>query len=265
MYLNAKRVLLTGANGGIGSELARALAAEGCTLVLAGLDEPGLQTLAAELSAKTEAVAIAADLSTPEGINTLAAQASSAFGGIDVLINSAGALDFKRFDQTDPARIALVIQLNLTAPMLLTRALVGDLDGEGKAVVNIGSTLGAIGMPYYSAYSASKAGLQRFSEALRRELGSGGPRILHIAPRATDTGINNSAAQAMHKATKTHVDSPQWVAAQIIKALKDGTEERYLGFPESFFVRLNALLPAVVGKTLSQQARDNADLLAEVR
>ncbi|MNR05659.1 putative oxidoreductase SadH [compost metagenome] len=120
-------------------------------------------------------------------------------------------------------------------------------------VVNVGSTYGSIGYPGYASYCATKFALRGFSEALRRELADTRVSVLYVAPRATRTGMNSPAAQALNDALKANVDDPQTVAAAVIHAIAGERRDLYLGWPERFFVRLNSLLPHLVDRGLRKQ------------
>jgi len=141
--------------------------------------------------------------------------------------------------------------------MLLARAVLPTmLEQNSGQIVNIGSTFGSIGFAWFSAYSASKFALRGFSQALRRELAETGVGVSYIAPRAVKTAINSQAVYAMAAAVKMNMDEPDKVAEQIVKNIRKGEKERYLGFPESFFVRVNAIFPGLVDRAVRKQNRD---------
>ena len=119
----------------------------------------------------------------------------------------------------------------------------------------MGSIFGSIAFPYFSVYSASKFTLRGFSEALRRELADTGVGVTYVAPRATRTRLNDSRVMAMGEATGMNMDSPETVARQITRAIANDRNEAYLGRPESFFVRINGLLPRLVDRSLKAQRR----------
>jgi short-subunit dehydrogenase len=247
--MNAARmsVLLTGASGGIGALIAEELVKAGAQVLLVARSAGPLTALAARLGSRypagSRALALPADV-TRAADRQLLAQAA-AERGVNVLINNAGAPCFGEFAATDEARIAEVMLTNLVAPMQLARALLPQLLAQPEArLLNIGSTLGRLGLPGYAAYGAGKFGLRGFSEALRRELAATGVRVQYLGPRATRTAFNDARVDAYNVATGTHVDTPEWVARAAVKLLEDGAAERFLGFPEALAVRLNSLFPA---------------------
>lgn len=256
MQLQLQRILLTGAAGGIGRELAKLLAHKGARIVLLDRDAAGLTALLDEINAAgvSDVQLLALDLSDPASITLAIKQASAMLGGIDMLINNAGLLDFVAFSTQSAARIALTLQVNTLAPMLLTHAVLPQFHAQAKGtIVNIGSTFGTIGFPHYATYSASKFALRGFSEALRRELANTAIGVTYIAPRATSTAINSSASVSMMMAQGTKIDSAAFVAQKIVQAIELQKKEAYIGQPEGFFARLNAVLPRLVDLALKKK------------
>lgn len=162
-------------------------------------------------------------------------------------------LDFTYFAQQNPARISQIMYVNAIVPMLLTRAVLPRMVARNSGqIVNIGSIFGSIGFPHYASYSASKFALRGFSQALRRELFDSNIKVTYVAPRAIKTPINNDASTEMMRATNTTMDDPKIVAEEIIRAITLQKDEYYIGQPESFFARLNGLLPDLVGGGLKK-------------
>lgn len=259
MHLNHKTILLTGASGGIGFACADRLAAQGARLILVGRNGAKLAQQSSQLSAKLslpasrQPVTVAADIATDEGLETVLQACTQQ--GVDVLVNNAGSQLFGFYGDQSPAAIAHLVQLNLIAPMLLTRLLLPQLESRPEAaIVNVGSTFGSIGHPAFAAYSASKFGLRGFSEALRRELNGGPVQVHYLAPRATRTALNDDQVVAMNESLGNPMDDPLWVADELVRLLgeKHG-KNRFLGWPENLFVRINSLLPGLVDRALAKQ------------
>lgn len=248
MRLSEARILLTGATGGLGRELALQLSAAGAKLLLAGRDGARLAELAGAL--QTEASSVRADLTKPEGIAAVSGAAREF--GVDVLINNAGVGGFGLFEQQDWNDVEQVLATNLTAPVRLTHALLPHLKNQPEAaIVNIGSTFGSLPFAGFAAYSAAKAGLRGFSQALRRELADSAVRVVHLAPRAIDTPLNSDAVNALNRALGNRSDSPAEVAAQVVAALRAGARERHFGFPERLFAWLNSAAPGLIDRGLA--------------
>jgi len=254
MKITDSNILLVGANGGIGTAIAKELSTHGARLVLTGLGQQSLDQLANDLP--DEALGVSVDITQASQRQALLEQARAFFGRIDILINAAGIMDFSPFEDLSPERIELTLQINTLSPILLIQSLLpAMIQADHGRIVNIGSTFGSIAFPYFSVYSASKFALRGFSEALRRELADTGVGVSYIAPRATRTSLNNSRVMAMGEATKMNMDTTEEVAQQIVRTIERDQDESYLGNPESLFVRLNHLLPRIVDRALRSQRR----------
>ncbi|RMG32480.1 MAG: SDR family oxidoreductase [Gammaproteobacteria bacterium] len=254
MNLQDSNILLLGANGGIGSALATQLSAKGARLLLAGLGQQQLDELAQTLSNPARGIHV--DITRAEERSKLLDLALDYLGNIDVLINAAGVLDFLPFADLSPERIELTFRVNTLSPILLIQAALPAMQAAGKGrIVNIGSIFGSIAFPYFSIYSASKFALRGFSEALRRELDGSGVGVSYVAPRATRTPLNDARVMAMGEATRMNMDTPERVAAQIVRVIERDRDEAYLGQPESLFVRINHLMPRLVDRALRGQRR----------
>ena len=189
-----------------------------------------------------------ADLGSAAGINIIQNQLMTEWdGAVDVVIHAAGVMDFAPFEEMLPDSIHRVVAINLEAPIQLTRALLPSMLKQNTGcVVFVGSVLGALGLPYFSTYSASKFALRGFAEALRREVYGTGIDICYIGPRSVKTKLNAGAVERMAVATGMTMDDPELVSSRIIQVIEKNQVEVHLGFPESFFVKLNAFLPRLV-------------------
>jgi len=252
MKLTDARIVLTGAAGGIGSAVARRLAAAGATLLLTDLRQEPLDGLAVDLGATAAPRVVATDIGSDAGRAALVAAARQ--HGANVLINAAGINPFGLFADQSAAEIAKAFAINAVAPVLLCHALLPVLRERPRAhIVNVGSTFGSIGFPGFAAYSASKYAVRGFSEALRRELADTDIRIHYVAPRATSTALATERVRAMNAELGVGMDSPETVAAAIERVLREERREFLLGAPERLFAKLNALFPALVDRSLRRQ------------
>lgn len=258
------RIVLTGATGGIGEQAAAAFLKAGARVMLAGRSPRSLAALSAglrdRLGLSDEQVPwVVADLREPREIERLAEHAGA--WNCNVLVHAAGAPAFGALDAIDAGTMAAVVQTNLLAPMLLTRALLPSLRRQPAAqVLCVGSVLGAIGLPGYSVYSASKFGLRGFAEALRRELADSSVKVQYLGPRSTQTAFNSAQVQAYNQATGTAMDTAATVAAAMLRMLEDETPERFLGFPEKLGVRINGLAPAAMDGSFRRHSQSLATL-----
>jgi short-subunit dehydrogenase len=191
--LNARRTLITGAGSGIGRALALELASRHGALALTGRrPEPLAETAALVAEHGGTAHTITADLAVDGEPERVIAEAVAALGGLDILVNNAGNVRAGALDDIDVADIRAMIQLNLVAPILVTRAALRHLRDAGArhgnaAVVGIASASALVGQPFYATYAATKSGLTRFDEALRRELSGSGIHVATVYPGPVDT------------------------------------------------------------------------------
>ncbi|MFW5426244.1 MAG: SDR family oxidoreductase [Methylophagaceae bacterium] len=247
-----KTILLTGSNGGIGSEIAKKLAAGGATLVLVRREETGLEEQLKSLAGSHHA--IPADISTEQGRQTIFEHCDALDNGLDILINNAGVGQFSLFSEMSSDQIAKIISINLTSTMLLTQQLLPLLINKTEAkIINVGSILGSIGFPGSTVYCASKFGIRGFSEALNRELDDTPVSVSYFAPRATKTAINSDRVVAMNHELDTKMDTAEQVASAFISFLKSQQSRHYMGWPEKLFVRINSVLPGIVDKSIIKQ------------
>lgn len=255
MQIREQRIVITGAGGGIGRALTAELAARGarlCQLVREG--DPALTDANQERAKAGESFSWACDLTRADQRERAVNAVERYWGGTDVLINLAGVLDFRAFQEEDPAMLQRMIQVNVEAPMQLARAfLTGMLERGHGRIVNVGSMFGSIGFPFFAAYSATKFALRGYSQALRRELAGSGVGVTYVSPRAVNTPLNPPVVHEMASRGMMRMDEPGPVAKAIVRAIERERSESYLGFPESLFARINAVFPGLVDLALSKQ------------
>ncbi|NLU98343.1 short chain dehydrogenase [Marinomonas sp. UCMA 3892] len=252
MQWQQQTCLLTGATGGIGQAIAKALANKGVSLILQGRSESRLQQLNDSLTGEHKI--LVADITTIQGREKICRMAE--LNAISMLINNAGVGQFSLLEETEETVIVDTLEINLLAPILLIQELLPLLqkaDQQQPApsyVINVGSAFGSIGFAGQSIYCASKFGLRGFTEALYRELADTNVHVSYFAPRATATSINSDQAMAMNKALGNSVDSPESVANALIQQLEKGHARLFVGFPEKLFVKINGAFPHIVDKAL---------------
>lgn len=248
-------VLLTGAGGGIGTAIAQTLAGDGHRLVLVGRNGGRLAQLKAALPGSDRHITVTADLLDTTRRNALVSTCAALPGGVDVLINNAGVCTFAMLGDIGDRALEAMLHTNLLAPIALTRDLLALLrNSERSAIINIGSAFGHIGHPGFSVYGASKAGLHGFTEALRRELSGSAIAVHYLAPRAVETELNTEAVNGLNRALGNKSDPPERVARQVRDLLSQSAgERRFIGWPERFFIKLNALFPSLVDNALGKK------------
>ena len=180
--MTGRRVLITGAAGGIGSAMARSFSAHGATLVLADRNQTGLDELATSVGGNPPCLSY--DQSIPEEVEKLAAKA----GPIDILLNNAGILAMSPLQEQSTEEITQLIAINLTGPILLANALAKGMIARGRGViVNTASQLAFTGAMDRSVYSTTKAGLVQFTRTAATEWARHGVRVVALAPGPTET------------------------------------------------------------------------------
>lgn len=255
MKLQSQRILITGAGGGIGCALAKELAGRGARLCALEYSPEAAKPLLEVLEPLGVSPLLAfGDITRAETRDAALALVEQEWGGLDLLINLAGVLDFVCYQDEDPGMISRLLQVNLEAPMQLTRSVLPGMIARGHGrIVNVGSMFGSIGFPLFAAYCASKFALRGFSQALRRELAGTGVGVTYVSPRAVKTPLNPPVVHAMAEHGLMHMDPPAPVALAIVRAIERDRKEAYLGLPEGFFARINGVLPGLVDQALARQ------------
>ena len=218
--LNGKNALVTGASGGIGSAVAKALASRGATVVLTGRRQEALEAVAAEIGGSAHVVV--ADLGTAEGADALMAQAAEAVGGsIDILVNNAGltrdGLSMRMKDED----IDAVLEVNTKAAFRLMRAAMRAMTkSRWGRIVNITSVVGLVGNPGQANYAASKGALTAMSKSVASELATRGVTVNCVAPGFVATAMTDVLSDKQKEIVDSSVPmgrmgTPEEIAAAV--------------------------------------------------
>jgi 3-oxoacyl-[acyl-carrier protein] reductase len=188
--LTGRKALVTGASGGIGEAIARALHAQGATVGLHGTRVEKLQALAGELGDRAHV--FAANLSDRDAVKALGQKAEEELGGVDILVNNAGITRDGLFVRMSDEDWDAVIEVNLNSMARLTRELTHPMMRRrfGR-IINISSVVGVTGNPGQTNYVASKAGMIGFSKALANEIASRGITVNCIAPGFIESAMTD--------------------------------------------------------------------------
>ena len=203
--LSGKTALVTGATGGIGGAVARALHAQGANVVLSGTREAVLAELAGELGER--AFAAAANLSDPDSVDGLVARAEEAAGApLDILVANAGITRDGLLMRMKDEDWDAVIKVNLESYFRLARAAVkGMMKRRSGRIIGMASVVGVTGNPGQANYAASKAGMIGFSKALAQEVGSRGITVNCIAPGFIASPMTDALNEQQRDAILTRI------------------------------------------------------------
>ena len=224
--LDGKTALITGATGGIGSAIARALHSQGAEVILSGTRQGALNELAHELSDRAHS--IAADLSDKSSIDSLIEQISDiSTDGVDIVINNAGIVRDNLLVRMKDEEWNQVLDINLFAGYKLIQGLMrGMMKRRWGRIIGISSVVGATGNPGQANYAAAKAGMIGFSKALAQEVATRGITVNVIAPGMIQTAMTDDlnedqSARLLSTIPLGRLGSPEEIAASVIYLASD--------------------------------------------
>lgn len=250
---------VTGAAGGLGWALVRALHARGDAVVLADRDEAGLATRMTALGDPARTLAVAGDLTDATARAVLVTAIAERFGRLDVLVHNAGITHRSPAKRTDPAVTRQVMEVNYHAPVALTALALPLLRASRGSLVGIGSMAGWMPVPGRAGYGASKAALAQYLEVLRQELVADGVHVLMAYPSFLDTPIERNAlgadgGAAPHaRSTVGRIRSAEWQAARIVAALEARRAEVPREWLPAFGAWLWATWPALHRRLMARR------------
>ncbi|GAB1479694.1 3-oxoacyl-ACP reductase FabG [Paracoccaceae bacterium] len=218
--LTGKCALVTGASGGIGGAVARALHGAGATVGLSGTRVAPLEALAAELGSRAHV--LPCDLSVAEEVEALMKRAAEAMGAVDILVNNAGITRDGLMMRMSDDDWAQVIDVNLTSSFRLCRAaLRGMMKARWGRIINITSVVGTSGNPGQANYAAAKAGLTGLSKSLAQEVASRGITVNCVAPGLVETAMtgklnDEQRARILADVPAGRMGQPEEIAAAVL-------------------------------------------------
>lgn len=188
--LTGRTALITGASGGIGGAIARALHGQGAVVGLSGTRVEPLEALAAEFGERAHV--LACDLGDAEAVEALPKRAAEAMGSVEILVNNAGLNRDQLFMRMSDEDWTRVIDINLTSAMRLTRGVLrGMMKARWGRIINVTSIVGVTGNPGQANYAASKAGMIGMSKSLAAEVAARGITVNCIAPGFIETAMTD--------------------------------------------------------------------------
>jgi short-subunit dehydrogenase len=250
MELAGRKALLTGATGGLGIAIARALAQRGAVLTLSARKREALEALAAELPGDGHSV-LPADLAEPGEAERLAAEA----GEVDILLANAGLPGAGRMEDFEPEQVQRALRVNLESPMLLAQALYPAMLERGSGhLVFVASLAGKSPAPRSSIYNATKFGLRGFALALRTDLAPQGIGVSLVSP-----GFIREAGMFAESGAKSPpglgTASPEEVARATVRAIEsDKVEIAVAPARQRFLAHFGLASPGIAVKVSSGSA-----------
>ena len=218
--LTGKTALVTGASGGIGAAIAKALHGAGATLAISGTRIEPLEALAAELGDRLHV--LPCNLSDAAAVEALPKQAAEAMGSVDILVNNAGITKDNLFMRMSDEEWASVLDVNLTATMRLCKGVVrGMMKARWGRIVNISSIVGATGNPGQANYAASKAGMVGMSKSIAYEVASRGITVNCVAPGFIATAMTDKLTDEQKDKINVQIPAarmgtPEEIAAAVL-------------------------------------------------
>ncbi|MEV4339470.1 SDR family NAD(P)-dependent oxidoreductase [Streptomyces sp. NPDC049590] len=220
-----RRVLITGGGSGIGQATVLRILAEGGSVVAADVSERGLRDTQEKAAAHADRLTtLVVDVADESSVRAGVAAATTALGGLDVLVNAAGILRSSHTHETSLQDFTRVLQVNLVGTFLVIReAIPALLAGRDAAVVNFSSTSAVFAHPYMAAYAASKGGIQSMTHALASEYASRGIRFTAVQPGSISSGMTDgSGASGLSSGPGLPADADMSLFAKLSPALGQG-------------------------------------------
>lgn len=245
--LRGRTALVTGASRGIGVVIARALAAEGCSLVLAARTADALARVRDELGSRgVKALAVPTDLTVPAERIALVERAQEELGPIDVLVNNAGVVQWTRFEHQSLEDMEWIFATNVLAPFHLARLVLPGMIERGRGhIVTVASLAGKKGVPYEATYGASKAAPIEWTGSLRMELEGSGVGVSVVCPVYV-SGIGMFATHGIPAPRLAGSVSPERVAKAVVRAIRSDKQEILVRpSPTRPLLALDALSPGL--------------------
>ena len=237
-------VVITGASAGIGLACARGFLAEGCHVLLVARGEERLQAVTASLGERAHSVA--ADVGTDEGMTRVMAAIERTGMSVSVLVNNAGLHHRGAFENNEADPLASMVDVNLRAPIRLSRLLLPQIQSTRGAIVNVASLAGCVPVPNSAVYSATKFGLRAFSVALAHELAPNGVTVSLVSPGPVDTGFIMDDIESVSDLTFSQpIVTAEAVAKAVVTSAKDGRIERKLPVASGRLATFAYVFPAV--------------------
>ena len=245
MIFKDKTVIITGGSEGVGAATARLFADAGANLMLVARNKKNLEAVAEELRDKTRVEIFAMDVTDADACIDVFKKSQFEFGRVDILVNNAGYHARGMVEDVEAAELARVVDVNLRAPIMLSRIALPYLreSGEG-AIINVGSLAGRTPVPGSATYSSTKAGLRAFSLALAEELRGSKIKVGLVAPGPIDTAFIMSDMNKVSDITFSQpMSTAQEVAQTILDLCGNNITEKTMPPISGFLATMSYLVP----------------------
>ena len=245
--LEDKTVIITGGSEGVGAAAARQFAAAGANLVLVARTKKKLELIVEELRGQTNVMSVAMDVRDEDACVNLFKKASFEFGAVHVLVNNAGIHNRGPIENLAAEDLGSMIDVNLKAPIILSRLAIPYLkESGGGVIVNVASLAGRVPVPNAAAYSASKFGLRAFTFALGQELEGSGIKLAVVSPGPIDTGLMMADLDLVADINFSQpISTPDEVAKEILNICLNNKREIAITRLGGFMATLGYLFPWV--------------------
>ena len=240
-----KTVIITGGSEGVGAATARLFADHGANLVLVARGKRKLERIAEELREKTRVEIIAMDVSDADACENIYKKANFEFGGVDILVNNAGYHERGPVESISADDLAAMIDVNLKAPILLSKLAVKYMkESGGGAIINVGSLAGRTPVPGAAIYSATKFGLRAFTFALGEEVKDSGIKLAVVSPGTIMTGFITSNFDAVADVNFSQpIVTVEEVAQEIVNLVSNKKRECSLPAASGFLTTISYIFP----------------------
>ena len=240
-----KTVVITGGSAGVGAATARMFAERGANLVLVARSKRNLERIAEELRSKTRVEIIAMDVADADACANIYKKAEFEFGSVNVLVNNAGYHERGPVDSVSTDDLAAMIDVNLKAPILLSKLAVRYLKkAGGGAIINVASLAGRTPVPGAATYSATKFGLRAFTFAMGEELRGSNIKLAAVSPGPIDTGFIMSNIDVVTDITFSQpMSTAEEVAQEILNLVGNNKRERSMPPISGFLTTIMYLFP----------------------
>lgn len=245
MIFKDKTVIITGGSEGVGAATARLFAEAGANLMLVARGKKKLEAIAEELRDKTKVEIFAMDVSDADACVDVFKKAQFEFGRVDIVVNNAGYHARGNVDAVEVAELAKMIDVNLRAPVVLSRIALPYLkEPDGGVIINVGSLAGRTPIPGSATYSSTKAGLRAFTLALAEELRDSNIKVGLVSPGPIDTGF---IMADVDKTADITFSQPMSTADEVAQCILDlcGNKIREVAMPplSGFLTTVSYLFP----------------------